>query len=378
MNRNADPALQERAKRPTAAALTRAILAGLAVTWVIFMLGQIIPVILIVLFAAVLAAGLDPLIEAMHRWRPPFGVPSMPRGLAALLLLIGMAGGLTAGIAVLVVAAWNQASDLLSGLPAMEQQLFSELDRHRAALPWLPSSDELVEFLRQQAQEYRAYLQNALGLLANAVNALGGALLVLALVLYMHIDKQTLHEGFLALVPPHHRKLADETARETLRTVGGWLRGQILLMALVGTIIGSVAALFGLPYPLLLALVGALGELVPMVGPIAAGLVVVPVAALTQPLGVTIALIAFFLIFSVVEGNYIVPKIMQANVNLPPFFTVLVVVAGASWLGVGGALLAIPLAAGLRVILRRVVIPAIQRSGDGSERGIGVQSTRVE
>ncbi len=108
-------------------------------------------------------------------------------------------------------------------------------------------------------------------------------------------------------------------------------------------------------------MVGGLGELVPMVGPIAAGLIAVPLAFLILPLWVGIASVVFFLVLSIVEANVIVPKVMQAHVGLPPFFTIVAVLAGATLYGVIGALLTLPLAAAARVYLQRLVVPAIQK-----------------
>lgn len=173
--------------------------------------------------------------------------------------------------------------------------------------------------------------------------------------------------AFLALVPPQHQTAVEETTSEALQTVGGWLRGQTILVSSMFVIITLTMMLLGISNPLLIGVVGALGELVPMVGPIAAAVIAVPVAFLSMPLWVGIVTVVFFVVLAILEGNFIVPKVMEKSVDLSPFFTVLVVIAGATLYGVIGALLAVPLAAAARIYLKRLVIPAIQKTSGRSD-----------
>jgi predicted PurR-regulated permease PerM len=200
------------------------------------------------------------------------------------------------------------------------------------------------------------------------LGGIGSALTVLVFAFYILLERETIRTAFLALVPPRHQKRIGETATQALLTMGGWLRGQTILALAMMTLISIAMAALGVPHPILIGIVGGIGELIPMVGPIVAGFVAVPVAFFTMPLWVGIVTIVFFVVLSTVEGNLIVPKVMQKNVELSPFFTVVAVLVGVTLSGLVGALLAIPLASALRVVLKSLVVPAIQKRRPSLEK----------
>ncbi len=208
----------------------------------------------------------------------------------------------------------------------------------------------------------RHYLLQTTSALLGVLGGLGSALTVLALTFYLLLEEEKLRAAFLALIPPGHQAALAATTSEALQTMGGWLRGQTILVLSMLTVISLAMLLLGLPSPFLIGVVGAVGELIPLVGPFAAAFIAIPLAFATQPLWVAITTTVFFVVLSVVEGNFIVPKVMRHSVELPPFFTIVAVIAGATLYGVMGALLA----AATRIYLKRLVIPAIQSGQPGN------------
>ncbi len=336
-------------------------LALLGVLLALWFLIQVRSLVILLLVATTLATGIHPVVEWLQDHALPFKDRRLPRWIAILITLLAMVGAALGLFYFLGSVLWREGSEAWSDLPSYIDGLGGWLDSLRKQFPRLPATPDLAAMAQRQIGNVGAYLWHTTSALLGVLGWIGSALTVLVLVFYMLLEREKLRATFLALIPPAHQQQVDETTAEALCTMGGWLRGQTILVLLMTTIISIAMALLGFPHPILLGMVGGIGELVPMVGPIAAAFVAVPLAFLIMPLWVAIVALVFFLVLSVVEGNVIVPRVMKSNVDLPPFFTVVAVLAGATLYGPVGALLALPLAAALRVYLRRMVVPAIQR-----------------
>ena len=117
---------------------------------------------------------------------------------------------------------------------------------------------------------------------------------------------------------------------------------------------------FDVPYPLLLAVLFAVLDLIPVVGSTLAG-VVVALVALTVSLPVSLATIVFFIALRLFEDYLLVPRIIGRTVKVPPMVTVVAVLIGGALLGIVGALLAIPVAAAVLLLARETVFPQLDR-----------------
>ncbi len=342
-----------RSIRATAIQIALAILGICAAIW---LASKLFTLIALILVAIVLATGIHPIVgwlQARH----------FPRWLAILSILL----------AIIVIALglfyfvgnslWNEGHQALKKLPDSSEPVTNWMDGLHERFPQLPSTESLVSSVRDQFDKIGGYLVQTTTTVLGVLGGLGSALTVLVLTFYLLLEEKKLSAAFLALVPPQHQSTVEDTTTEALQTMGGWLRGQTILVGSMLVVITLAMMLLGIPNALLIGVVGALGELVPMVGPIAAAVIAVPVAFLTLPIWVGVVTTVFFVVLSILEGNFIVPKVMEKSVDLSPFFTVIAVIAGATLYGVIGALLAVPLAAAARIYLKRLVIPAIQRKG---------------
>ncbi|NRI68286.1 AI-2E family transporter, partial [Rhodococcus sp. MS16] len=117
---------------------------------------------------------------------------------------------------------------------------------------------------------------------------------------------------------------------------------------------------FGVPYPLLLAVLVAVLDLIPIVGSTLAG-IVVALVALTVSLPISLATVAFFIMLRLVEDYVLVPRIIGRTVQVPPLITVVAVLLGGALLGIVGALLAIPIAAAILLLARETLLPQLDR-----------------
>jgi predicted PurR-regulated permease PerM len=177
---------------------------------------------------------------------------------------------------------------------------------------------------------------------------------------YWLIEAPAIHRFLLSLFPEGRRERADYVVRRMGREMGGFIRGAVLDGLIIGasTYIGLL--LLGVNYPLVLGMIAGLLEFVPWIGPIIAAVPLVGSALLQSPTKALEAL-AFVLVLHQFEGNIVLPNVMYTQTSITPLLVLIALVVGSAIGGVLGALVAIPLAAALRVFVREVIAPAVRR-----------------
>src|SRR5205814_7565031 len=153
---------------------------------------------------------------------------------------------------------------------------------------------------------------------------------ILILSFYLLIEAESLFGYLIRFVPKPRRARVSTAAREIVQKVSAWLRAQLTLAGVMGVFAAIGLGLMGEPYYYVIALIAAVGETIPIVGPIIGGVTAVAVAIATSPkLAVTVGI--YFFVLHQLEANVLVPKIMERRVGVSP-------VAVLSALLVGGAL----------------------------------------
>jgi predicted PurR-regulated permease PerM len=314
-------------------------------------------VIVQLMLAVLLAAALNPLISALTeserarrwRWRPG-------RGLAAVLVL------LTAGV-VIVLALGLVARSVSPDLQALAANAPTYAARIQDAFDQVVAQNpELAARVQNGGglPSVQELLAGGIGVLSQASRVLGLAtgvfsgvlylIFTLILALYLAIDSDKIRRYLVQLMPfEWHPQMLRATERIGQR-LGAWSRGQALLAAIIGGMTYVVALVIGLPYAGALALIAALGELVPNIGPILASVPLVAVGFLQSPTQGLLALLAAVMIQQL-ENNLIVPRVMGRAVDLHPVAVMVAILSGNELLGIPGALMAVPVAASLAVVI---------------------------
>lgn len=204
----------------------------------------------------------------------------------------------------------------------------------------------------------KSLASGALGAGEVVLSAVSSFLVVVVLTVYFLAALPAIKRFFVHLVPHSRRDRFGLLLDEVLAGVGGYLLGNLFtsLVAGVGTFVWATA--LGLPYTILLGLVVALLDLIPVVGSTVAG-VVVSLVALTVSLPIAVATGVFYVAYRFVEDYLLVPRVMRQAVNVSPVVTVLAVIIGGAILGIIGALVAIPIAAGFKLVLEQSVFPRL-------------------
>jgi predicted PurR-regulated permease PerM len=182
------------------------------------------------------------------------------------------------------------------------------------------------------------------------------AFTVLVLTMYFTASLPSVKASAYRLVPRSRRHRFTVLAEEITRRVGGYVIGQISIATINGVCSFVMMEIVGIPYPAVLAVtVGVLG-LIPMVGATLGGVLMVLVA-LFDSWTATIIVAVYYVVYQQVENYVISPRVMRRTVDVPGAVTIVAALAGGTLLGVLGALMAIPVAAGLLLIYKEVLVP---------------------
>lgn len=326
--------------------------AGLAVgVGLIFVLASIFvaarEIVLLVFLAVLLGAALEPVVATI-RARTGIG-----RGFSILVVYAAFLAGVVAIAVFIVPTAVVQLGAAFARLPAFLDQVraWSQQLRPEALAEGIGSLLDAVEapFLPGPPPTPDSVLEVSL-----LVGQVAAALVtLLALVFFWLTERSRLQRYALAFMPSHRRAGIRDAWNEVEARLGLWVRGQLILMATIGVATGIAYSLLGLPAALLLALIAALAEVIPILGPFIGAAPAVLVATTISP-EVVVLTIGIIVVLQFIEGNVLVPMVMRNSVGLSPFLVLVSLLVGGAVAGVLGAIVAVPVVAGITVVLDRL------------------------
>jgi predicted PurR-regulated permease PerM len=301
--------------------------------------------LLLIYVSTLLAIGFNPLVRVLERQTVlPIGTRRLPRWLAILILYVAILGTFAAIAWATLPPLVSQARGFADNLPRLAARVQRSLIQ-RGILTEQMSVGEIVQHAPGGGDMVGTVLFTFWGLIGGAL----GAFTILILTFYLLVESESIFESLLRLVPRRRRDRVRRMSREIALKVSAWLTGQLILAAVIGVTAAIGLGLLGVPYFYVLALIAAVGELIPYIGPILAA---VPAMAVSMTISwqLTLAVAAFFFVQQQLEGSLLVPKVMQRQVGLPPVLVLVAILLGGSLLGVPGAILAVPTAAIAQVL----------------------------
>lgn len=314
-------------------------LVGVAAILFLYALSRIashfIHAIVLVLLAIVVAAALEPVLMRLEK--------VMPRMVAALATYLFAAVLVGAGVFFFLGPLVGQAHSLGLKLPDYFDHLVSGVNavasQYGVALP-APSQQRANLLVSIQAQ-FKQLLFQAIGYLALLAGVLADVALVLLLAFWFMVDGRRIRAAVARLVAVKHRERV-QFVEETLSTVlGGYIRGQLTMAAIIGATVGIGCWLLGVQYPIVIGLLAFLFELVPMAGPVLAAMPAILISAF-QPFPLVLYVLLFFVAVQFLESNVLGPRITGGAVGLHPVAAILGLVGGLEAGGIVGALFALP------------------------------------
>ena len=328
------------------------VLTAYAVVQAVGRLGTVITLLVISFF---LTLSLNPLVEALTR-------RNLRRGWAVTIVFLGVLAVFTLVGWVVIPPVVEQGSELTTNAPRMFDNLLAN--------PWVQDVDHryhLVQHIQEEVNKRVADGNLWAGVFGGVLDAgkliatgVFSALTVLVLTLYFLASFPAVKQAAYAVVPASRRPRTISLAEEVMRRVGSYAIGQVAVAAINAFCAWIMMSLIGLKFAAVLAVaVGFLG-LVPMVGATLGATVVAIVAFFDEPKKALIVII-YFIVYQQIENYAVMPRIMQRTVAVPGAVTVVAALAGGALLGILGALLAIPFAAGALLLYEEVLVPRQRR-----------------
>jgi predicted PurR-regulated permease PerM len=313
-------------------------------------------VLLLLYISGLLAVGFSPIIRLIERQKVlPIGTRRFPRWFAILVLYLVILGTLT-GIGFLIVPPLvDQAQQLWKVAPDMIERGFE------GAQTFLIQKGVLSEHLTLREAVERAPVSESggqavgtvIGAVFNVLGGLFGFFTILILTFYLLVEADALRDNMIRLFPADRRRRAAAASRDITVKLSAWLGGQLLLAGVIGTTSAIGLWLIGVPFFYVLALISAVGELIPVVGPILAAIPAIAVAS-TLSLNKVILVIIFFVVQQQFENHVLVPKVMARQVGVSAVTVIVALLIGGNLLGITGAILAVPTAAILQVLFNEL------------------------
>ncbi|MEP7189443.1 MAG: AI-2E family transporter [Roseiflexaceae bacterium] len=334
----------------------RSVFSIIAIAAGLWLLVQLWQIILLLIIALILAGTVSPLVTWLKQHRFPH---TAALGLVLVLFVLAIAG-----LGALVIPALvTQMAALVASAPVIQEQLADYL----ASLPILAGSASAVRKAQPTLllEPLGAY---ALTFASAAAQGVILGLTAVVLAVYMLADSQRVKGFAFALLPRRFHLRSARILLDMETVVGGYVRGQALTSLLIGLFVYAVLWVAGTPNPLALAVFAAFADLIPFVGGF---LVLAPAALATLPQGaLPAALVALaLLIYFQVEGHVLIPRIYGQTLRLSSLAVLVALLIGGQLLGIVGALLALPIAASLRVLIEqlRIDLPG-EHPGEDTQR----------
>jgi predicted PurR-regulated permease PerM len=324
---------------------------GLLVVLAILSLGTLLSIFL----AAVVALGLDPIVGALVKrgWK---------RGPASLVVFAALFASVFLLVIVTAGPVWDQITEFVQSLPAYWDQM-QQQDWFKS----LTSTANADDHIRETLKDLAAGLPEAASALLGVAGGIFGSVLSLVtltfLALFLLMERPMISDWLFGFATPAAKARWRPVLEDSITAVSTSLIGNIAISIVAATVAGVSAWIFGLPFPLVLAVITGLLDLIPQVGATIAA-VILTLVALTVSTEAAIAMVIIQLIYQQVENYVVYPIVYRKAVELTGFTTIVSVLIAGSLLGVVGAILAVPFAAVIKTVVHEAGAPRRARMAE--------------
>jgi len=292
----------------------------------LFFLFQIRQILIILFMALIFMAALHPAVKKLQKRA------KLPKIVAILLLYVAIISSLIFSFALII-------PPLFSELPTLINVL---------SLPPLPDDIRHLKFsaieLTTLFNQFGSSFQTVFSIISSTFSGVFSVITVLVMTSYLLLERDVLHKKVAWFTrDKKHFALAEELINKLEVELGGWVRGQFLLMVAIGVVTYIGLSLLSVPYALPLAVLAGLLEVLPNLGPTLASIPAIVIAFTMMSPVMAGFVTLFYVVVQQLENNLIVPKIMKDNVDVNPLTTIIVILVGLELSGVIGALLAVPI-----------------------------------
>lgn len=314
----------------------------LAIALLLIFLYLVRDLLLMIFVAIVIASGIDPLIDFFHKRR-------IPRTISLLVVYIFLLALITLIVYVLVPPIVEQVQQLITVLPQYFDIVSEYLGENLSIFE--KEIGNIEEVTKTITGRFGDIASNVYDTLSGFLGGILTLIIILVLSFYFTVEEDNFKKFIKSITPTKHRPYIEDLVKRIQRQIGLWLRGQLTLGLIVGVLIFIGLTILDVKYALILALLAAIFEIVPYIGPIIAAIPAIFLAFTQSPV-TGLFVLGLYIIVQQLENHIIVPKVMGKTVGLNPLIVILVILVGAKIAGVMGAILAVPIATALQVFLK--------------------------
>lgn len=322
--------------------------AGLLLAYVTYLsLDTIRSTLIVIAVAALLSIGLDPAVRFFER-------RGLKRGASVAVVFVALLLVIAAAIYAIIPPIVQQLTTFIDNLPHTLQNLQDN--------PTIKNLDDKFGLIKKiQDSKFVGGIESGA---ASGIFTVAGVVfdlfVVLILTLYFLAGFPKIKSAGYRLAPASQRLRVTDLGDKILKQMGGYLSGATLIALQAGLVAGVFATIVGLPYPWAIALGAMLFDFVPVVGPIIVG-VSMTLLGFTESITVGIIAGIFYLCQHLFEAYWLYPRVMRRTVHISSGAVIVAILVGGALLGVTGAILAVPVAAAVQLIVREVVMPVQER-----------------
>jgi predicted PurR-regulated permease PerM len=333
--------------------LVVAALIVIAILGLLTLVASVVSLLLIILVAIVFAEGVRPLVNRLHMEM------KLPRPAAIAIVYVGLIAVLALLIALFVQPIVDEAKSLAQNFPSYQTKIQTTITSWQQQLNLGGTGTPNVGNTLAGSLDTAKNVLLTIG--GYIVSVLVNLVLVLVIGFLWLVTADRLKAFVVDLLPPPHQALAADVFREMGLRMGGFLRATAINMVVVGVLTGVATTVIGLPSPVLLGIFAGLTAAIPLVGPFL-GIVPPLLLALTIGPGHAVLVVVVLLVIQLLDANLVVPLVMNRVVSLPALAVVMSLLIGGALEGLIGALLAVPVASALQVVLLRIIVPYIHHT----------------
>ena len=286
------------------------------------------------------------IINPLAAW---FQSRNLRRGTAVLLLYAAILGIIIAVFALLVPAVVIEARDLIANADVIWDRFLQTLGPLRDFVAAHGLSDSLQQTLTGAGGSLGAAAGGLVATIRGVVTGVISLIIVLVVAFYLVVSEDALKRLFRAVAPEPYQPYLVDLFQRIEKSIGGWVRGQLILSLIIGVAAYVALTILGVKYALVLALAAGLAESIPYVGPVISALPAMLIGFTQSPLkGVLVAIL--YIVIHQTENHILMPKIMSKVTGLHPIVCIFALLIGVKVAGLLGALLAIPVAMMLGIV----------------------------
>lgn len=318
----------------------------LALVWLVI---RIAPVVVSLFIAVLLATALNPPVDRLAQLR-------LPRPLAILLVYILLWSAVGWGLKIIISPLIIETTNLANRLPVFVDQFGGWLESIG-----IPGVDGSV--VAGQVGQIGAIPANLVRFTVFLFSNLIAVIAVLVITFYMLLERRNLDKYLFVLFGDDGERQARAFVDKLEARLGGWVRGELLLMLIIGVLTYAGLLLLKIPYALPLAILAGVLEILPNIGPIVAAIPAILVGLTVSPI-MALAVAALYFLVQQLENSVIVPKVMQRATGVNPLVTIVSLAVGFELAGAIGAILAVPIVIALRLVATDVLgLAVLQKLG---------------